>query len=138
MPDTFDSATRSWIMAQVTSRNTVPEIYVRRAIHRSGYRFSLHSRNLPGAPDVILPKYKMVIFIHGCFWHWHGCKRSRMPSSNKDYWTKKIAKNVQRDKECQAKLSSLGWECRIIWECELAKSTIHLISELDSERAKLK
>ncbi|MEA4881800.1 MAG: very short patch repair endonuclease [Synergistaceae bacterium] len=111
---------RSWNMSKIRSKNTKPEIFVRSLLHRRGYRFRLHRKNLPGKPDIILPKYKAVIFVHGCFWHRHdGCKYTYNPKTRMEFWKNKFAENVQRDKLVQKKLIEEGWNVLIIWECEL-------------------
>lgn len=131
MPDTVDSATRSKIMALVRSHNTKPEIAVRKALHAGGYRFRLHRNDLPGKPDLVLPKYNIAIFVHGCFWHGHHCKRgNRIPSTNREYWLSKIGRNVARDRESIANLQRLGWDARVIWECELTEGIDTLLAEL--------
>ena len=123
-------------MAAVKSKNTSCEMRVRRAIHRAGFRFRLHRKDIPGKPDLLLPRYRMAVFVHGCFWHWHGCKRSRMPSSNVEYWTSKIDRNVTRDQMNRRNLEALGWESVIIWECNLEPMTNALIERLVSLRSK--
>jgi DNA mismatch endonuclease (patch repair protein) len=111
---------RSRVMAQVKGKNTEPEKRVRSLLHKNGFRFRFHRKDLPGAPDIVLPKKKTVIFVHGCFWHRHpGCKRASTPASNMDYWTRKFARNQARDADNQARLTSLGWRVIIVWECEL-------------------
>jgi DNA mismatch endonuclease (patch repair protein) len=111
---------RSHNMAKIKSMNTKPEITVRSVLHRLGYRFRLNRCDLPGSPDIVLPKHKVVIFVHGCFWHGHiGCKRAHIPASNIEYWTKKINKNCTRDILVQNSLMDLGWRVFVIWECEL-------------------
>ena len=130
--DTVSSSRRSWIMRQVRSKNTTPELYVRRTLHAAGFRFRIHNKRLPGSPDLVLTKYRTVIFVQGCFWHWHGCRRSRMPSSNVEYWQRKIARNVERDAKNFDILSSMGWHVKIVWECELVSSTADLIALLPS------
>ena len=130
MTDHVDSRTRSQIMAKVKSRNTRPELEVRRALHRAGHRFRLHRSDLPGSPDLLFPRHKVALFVHGCFWHWHGCKRSRMPKSNLEYWTTKIESNVKRDAETRSELDLLGWKSRVIWECELASGVQDISREL--------
>ena len=112
MTDHVDSLTRSAIMARVKSRDTGPEMEVRRALHRAGHRFRLHRSDLPGRPDLLFPRHRLVLFVHGCFWHWHGCKRSRMPRSNVEYWTAKIERNVNRDAQTRSELEHLGWKWR--------------------------
>jgi DNA mismatch endonuclease (patch repair protein) len=116
--DTFSPAKRSAIMRAVKSKDTSPELIVRRLVHGLGYRFRLHRKDLPGKPDLVFPSRGAVIFVHGCFWHWHGCKRSRMPATNKPYWTEKIGRNVQRDRRTRRELTRLGWRSLIIWECQ--------------------
>ena len=111
---------RSHTMASVKSYNTKPEVIVRKLLHSLGYRFRLQRKDLPGRPDIVLPKYKIAIFVNGCFWHRHeGCKRATMPTSHLEYWEAKFARNIIRDKENYRKLEELGWHALIIWECEL-------------------
>ena len=136
MADTVAPEVRSRIMAAVKSKNTSCEMRVRRAIHGAGFRFRLHRKDIPGKPDLLLPRYRMAVFVHGCFWHWHGCKRSRMPSSNIEYWTSKINRNVTRDLMNRQNLEASGWEPVIIWECNLEPMTNALIERLVSSRSK--
>ena len=117
-------------MRQVRSVNTKPEMIVRSALHAAGYRFRLHRRDLPGNPDLVFPRYKVAVFVHGCFWHWHGCKRSRMPATNRDYWESKIARNVERDRETMTQLAALGWDVHVIWECDLKTGIDELTGNL--------
>ena len=130
MTDHVDSRTRSAIMAKVKSRDTGPEMEVRRELHKAGHRFRLHRADLPGRPDLIFPRHRVALFVHGCFWHWHGCKRSRMPRSNVEYWTAKIERNVRRDHRTRFELDRLGWKSRVIWECEIASGVERLLEEL--------
>lgn len=119
MADTVSRSKRSEIMSSVKQRHTKPEITVRKILHRCGFRFRLHSKELPGTPDIVLPKYKMAIFVHGCFWHQHkNCGKSRRPSSNQDYWNTKLDENISRDKRKEKELSKLGWRVETIWQCE--------------------
>lgn len=119
MSDVFSKEKRSWIMSRISGRDTKPEIIVRKLIHRLGLRFRLHVRALPGSPDIVLPRHKKIVFVHGCFWHGHeNCKRSKRPSTNIGFWDKKIAENIERDKEITAKLKELGWNTLTIWQCE--------------------
>ena len=134
-PDTVSPEERSRIMRQVRSRDTKPELRVRRALHKAGLRFRLHDKRLPGHPDLALRKHQTVVFVHGCLWHWHGCSRSRMPASNEDYWRRKIARNVERDAEHAAALQRLGWRVEIVWECEIAPATESLIARLTGKGA---
>lgn len=127
--DHVDKRTRSQIMAKVKSRDTSPEMEVRRALHRAGYRFRVHRADIPGCPDLVFPRHRVALFVHGCFWHWHGCKRTRMPKSNVEYWTAKIKRNVDRDKQVRYELERLGWKWRVIWECELVSGVERLSME---------
>jgi len=111
---------RSWNMSRIGGRNTVPERAVRSLLHRLGFRFRLHSRSLPGRPDVVLAKYASVIFVHGCFWHRHkGCQFAYAPKSRKGFWSRKFAGNVARDKRNVGALERAGWHVIVVWECEL-------------------
>lgn len=110
-------------MSNVRVRDTKPEIVVRRILHRSGYRFRLHRRDLPGRPDIILPKYKTVIFVHGCFWHQHeGCSKAQRPKSNWEFWNSKLDANIARDRRNQSDLEKLGWRVLVVWECEASRT----------------
>ncbi|MFC1677999.1 very short patch repair endonuclease, partial [Planctomycetota bacterium] len=123
--DHLSKEKRSWNMSRIRSKDTKPEIIVRSMLHKMGYRFRLHRKDLPGKPDITLPKYKTVIFVHGCFWHGHkGCKRSNVPKTNQDYWILKIQKNIQRDKYQRKQLKRLGWHVLILWECQIEKTRI--------------
>lgn len=123
MADNLTAEQRKKNMSAIKSRHTKPEIIVRSTLHRLGFRFRLHDKKLPGKPDVILPKYKTVIFVHGCFWHQHkGCKRSTIPKSNTDYWIPKLTANVARDSLHKANLEKIGWSVVVIWECETKKT----------------
>ena len=118
--DTVTPEKRSWTMAQVKGRNTGPEKAVRSLLHKLGYRFRLQRSDLPGKPDIVLPKFKTVLFVHGCFWHRHpGCKRATTPASNRDYWDKKFARTVARDAKNERELADMGWRVLVVWECEL-------------------
>lgn len=122
--DTFSVYERSFIMKQVKSKDTKPEMLVRSFLHRKGFRFRLHVQSLPGKPDIVLPKYKTIIEVRGCFWHRHrGCKAATMPSSNTTYWTEKFQRNIKRDKKTKAALQKLGWHVIVIWECQAKKRT---------------
>ena len=114
------SEQRSKNMAAIKSKNTKPEIAVRKLLHSMGYRFRLHRKDLPGSPDIVLPKYKTAIFVHGCFWHRHeNCKYATTPKTRKEFWEKKFQANVKRDLEIQEKIKNIGWISLVIWECEL-------------------
>jgi DNA mismatch endonuclease (patch repair protein) len=111
-------------MQAVKSKDTAPELTVRRLAHRMGYRFRLHRKDLPGKPDLVFPGLHRVIFVHGCFWHGHDCERgARVPKANRDYWVQKIARNQARDRAARAALTGLGWRVTVLWECELSNVT---------------
>ena len=112
-------------MARVKAANTSPEVAVRRLVHGLGYRFRLHRRNLPGTPDLVLPKHRAVVFVHGCFWHQHDCRRGcRQPATNQAYWIPKLARNVERDAATRNALEELGWRVLTIWECQIGDSDL--------------
>ncbi|KQW57069.1 very short patch repair endonuclease [Variovorax sp. Root411] len=119
MVDIVDRATRSRMMAAIGPANTAPELSVRRYLHGTGLRFRLHDGRLPGKPDIVLPRHRVAIFVHGCFWHRHsGCRLATTPASNPDFWEKKFCGNVERDAAKSALLERLGWTVLTIWECE--------------------
>tara|TARA_B100000575_G_scaffold77134_1_gene60314 strand:- start:36 stop:455 length:420 start_codon:yes stop_codon:yes gene_type:complete len=114
------SEQRSRNMSAIKSKNTKPEITVRKLLHSMGYRFRLHKKDLPGSPDIVLPKYKTVIFVHGCFWHRHqNCKYASTPKTRQEFWGVKFRENINRDKLNQENLSSKGWKIIVVWECEI-------------------
>lgn len=122
MADTISKERRSELMSRIRSKNSKVELAVRSLVHRMGYRFRLHRKNLPGKPDLVFPGRKKAIFVHGCFWHWHpdpDCKRARMPKSRPEFWKPKLEGNRRRDRENKEKLTDLGWEVLEIWECEV-------------------
>ncbi|WP_418474148.1 very short patch repair endonuclease [Desulfovibrio sp.] len=111
---------RSLNMAKIRSKNTTPEKKVRSILHRIGYRFRIHNQKLPGTPDIVIPKYKSVIFVHGCFWHGHeNCKRATIPKTNHEFWKHKITVNKERDRLALDSLKKLGYSCLVIWQCEM-------------------
>jgi DNA mismatch endonuclease (patch repair protein) len=118
--DVFSQEKRSQIMSRVSGKNTKPEIIVRSLLHSMGYRFRLHRSDLPGKPDIALPKYKKVIFVHGCFWHSHNdCPRSKRPATNKKFWLEKLDKNMERDKVIIRNIRQFGWDALVVWTCEV-------------------
>jgi DNA mismatch endonuclease (patch repair protein) len=120
MADVFDEEKRSWIMSRVKSRDTKPEWVVRKMLHAAGYRYRLHARDLPGKPDIVLPRHGKVIQVHGCFWHGHDCRAGRnRPAANRGYWEAKLERNIARDKRNEAALREAGWEVLVVWECEV-------------------
>jgi DNA mismatch endonuclease (patch repair protein) len=119
MVDTISKEKRSWNMSRIRGKDTKPEIIVRSMLHRMGYRFRLHRKDLPGKPDIVLPKYNTVIFVHGCFWHRHKrCKYAYNPKSRVTFWENKFAETVKRDKQHLKQLKENGWEVFIVWECK--------------------
>jgi len=129
VPDTRSPEQRHRIMQSVKSKNTKPEWTVRHLLHRLGYRYRLHVRNLPGKPDIVFTKKKKAIFVHGCYWHGHGCRIGQPPKSNLEYWLPKIAANQERDARKQREIDSLGWSVLVVWQCEM-KDPIDLESRL--------
>ena len=121
MSDIFSQTKRSDIMSKISSKDTKPEILVRKFLFSQGFRYRINVRTLPGKPDIVLPKYKIAIFVHGCFWHGHDCKKGKLPSSKIDFWKNKILKNKLRDNENQAQLALLSWKVIVIWQCEISK-----------------
>lgn len=120
MPERITPEQRSRNMSRIRGRDTGPEWIVRRLLHRLGYRFRLHRKDLPGKPDIVLPKYRVVVFVHGCFWHSHpGCPRSTRPVQNREFWDAKLDRNSDRDQENRENLEALGWKVIVIWQCEL-------------------
>ncbi|WP_221250554.1 very short patch repair endonuclease [Desulfuromonas versatilis] len=119
MGDIYSREKRSEIMSRVRSTDSVAERKVRSALHRAGYRFRLHRKDLPGKPDIVLTKHKLIVFVHGCFWHRHeGCSRATIPKTNRDFWVEKFSQNVARDMRVRKELEAAGWKVRIVWECE--------------------
>ena len=122
MVDKFTKETRSYVMSQIKGKDTKPEIIVRKYLFSKGLRFRKNDKRYPGSPDIVLPKYKTIVFVHGCFWHLHdGCKHAVMPKSNVEYWENKLYRNKERDKRNQEKLEEMGWNVIIVWECQLKK-----------------
>jgi DNA mismatch endonuclease (patch repair protein) len=128
--DTVDRKTRSKIMASVRQKDTAPEMLLRKRLHHLGFRYRLHDKKLPGSPDLVLKKYQAVIFVHGCFWHRHGCKLSTSPSTRKEFWKDKFKKNIDRDKNNIEKLLQSGWRILIIWQCAIKIKTIGEVSKI--------
>lgn len=118
MADVVDRATRSRMMSGIRGKHTKPELLLRKFLHGQGFRFRLHRRDLPGAPDLVLPRYSVAIFVHGCFWHRHsGCFYTTTPATRPDFWQAKFQANIRRDSRNQAELTSLGWRILVVWEC---------------------
>ncbi len=129
--DIWSIEKRSAVMARIRGRDTKPELIVRSLLHRSGLRFSLRRKDLPGKPDIVLPKYKAVVFVHGCFWHRHkGCKVATMPKSREDFWLAKFAANVVRDKRNQRDLKKAGWKVIVLWECAVMRDPFAAVGKV--------
>ena len=126
-------------MSRIRGKNTTPERVVRSELHSRGFRFRIHRKDLPGSPDIVLPKYRTVIFVHGCYWHRHeGCKYATTPKSNVEFWLNKFNENTQRDSRNQKALKELGWKVLIVWECEISKTGFfdNLVGQIRGEKAK--
>ena len=119
MADSVSPALRSEIMSRVRAKNTRPEMFVRRMLHKAGYRYRLHVANLPGKPDLVFAGRRKVIFIHGCFWHLHDCEQVRVPKSRVEFWAEKLSSNKERDERNLAELRRQGWSVLVVWECQL-------------------
>ena len=121
--DTLTARQRSLCMSRIRSTDTSPEVAVRSMLFRMGYRFCLHRRDLPGCPDIVLPRHKKIILVHGCFWHMHRCRRGRaVPKTRRKYWSDKREGNVRRDRKCLKELRDLGWDVLVVWECWVPKA----------------
>lgn len=138
--DKVDKITRSRNMAAVHSKNTKPEMLVRSTAHKLGFRFRLHRKDLPGKPDLVFSSRRIALFVHGCFWHGHDCKRGRsLPATNTDFWTNKIRNNIERDVKVKTSLMQLGWKPVVIWECQTKGNNLPnvLITLLSPDQGKL-
>ena len=134
MTDIVDAATRSRMMAAVGQKNTKPEVLLRRLLHRDGLRFRLHRRGLPGRPDIVLARYRAVVFVHGCFWHRHpGCRRATTPRTRVEFWQEKFEANLARDRRVADALRADGWRVFTVWECGLKADAVGLASRLSSD-----
>lgn len=131
MVDTLSRERRSWNMSRIRGKDTKPEVVLRSLLHRAGFRFRIHDRRLPGHPDIVLAKYRTVVFVNGCFWHRHpGCSKAYTPSSRTEFWLEKFAATVERDARKAAQLRDLGWNVVTVWECDLQKAPEEVLAEL--------
>ncbi len=121
MVDIVDKETRSRMMSGIRAKNTKPELLLRRMLHQQGFRYRLHNRGLPGTPDIVLSKYKAVIFVHGCFWHGHECPAFKWPKTREEFWREKINRNQANDRKAMEALLGTGWRLAVIWECALKR-----------------
>ncbi|NMX21276.1 very short patch repair endonuclease [ANME-1 cluster archaeon GoMg4] len=124
MTDIYSKNKRSQIMSKISGKETEPEILVRKFLFRKGFRYRKNDKRYPGTPDIVLPKYKTVIFVHGCFWHGHNCRAGKLPETRKEFWQNKIDTNIARDKKNRQDLEKLGWKVLVIWQCELKNKKI--------------
>ena len=130
MADIVSPEKRSQMMASIKGKNTKPEIAIRKALHRMGFRYKLHDKTLPGTPDLVFPKYKAVLFIHGCFWHGHNCNLFKLPSTRPDFWMDKITRNQYVDQKNISDLNCRNWRTATIWECSIRKNAKYDVSEV--------
>lgn len=137
MTDRITAEERSRIMATVRAADTSPEIFIRKRLHAVGFRYRLHAANLSGKPDIVLPRFRIAVFVHGCFWHGHSCPRGKRPTSNVEFWNKKIEGNILRDSRNLADLKAAGWTTIIIWQCALDRDVNVLIKKLRRLDARL-
>ena len=124
MTDIYSKNKRSQIMSKISGKETEPEILVRKFLFRKGFRYRKNDKRYPGTPDIVMPKYKTVIFVHGCFWHGHNCRAGKLPETRKEFWQNKIDANIARDKKNRQDLEKLGWKVLVIWQCELKNKKI--------------
>jgi DNA mismatch endonuclease (patch repair protein) len=132
MTDTVSRETRSRMMSAVRAKNTKPELEIRRRLFAMGFRYRLHVKDLPGKPDVVFPMYRSVVFVNGCFWHYHGCHLSSLPVTRRSWWKKKLKENASRDSKVVSELRDLGWRVLIIWECGFRRTRINRMKALDT------
>ena len=134
--DIWSKEKRSDVMSKIRSKNTKPEKLLRSALHKQGYRFRIHRKDLPGKPDIVFPKQKLAIFVHGCFWHFHkDCREGRIPSSNSTFWKEKLEKNITKDEKAVCILSLMGWNVLTVWECDI-EERIALVLETIMQKIK--
>lgn len=133
MTDKLSKEKRSWNMSRIKGKDTQIEVKVRKALFNAGFRYRKNVKELPGKPDIVLPKYKTVVFIHGCYWHAHNCKEYHIPKTNTDFWKKKFERNIENDKKHYEQLRILGWKVIIVWECEIEKNFLNVVDKLKTE-----
>lgn len=134
MADKVTPAQRSAMMAAVKNKDTKPEFVVRKRVFAAGFRYRLHVRKLPGTPDLVFPRYRVAVFVHGCFWHGHDCPKGKLPATNREFWQDKITKNIDRDRRAVKALEDAGWQVVTIWSCRLAERTKDLLALLKKKR----
>ena len=129
--DKISKSQRSWNMSRIQSKNTRPEMFIRKLLFKNGFRYRLNDKNLPGKPDIVFKLKKKVIFIHGCFWHRHeNCKNATFPKTNRKFWNDKFSKNIKRDQKVYSDLKFMGWSYHVIWECNIKKHKENIIEDL--------
>lgn len=136
MADKLTPEARSRNMGRVPSKNTKPELAVRRAAFAAGFRFRLHTKELPGRPDIVFPRYRIAVFVHGCFWHGHSCRRGARPATNTTFWNEKLDRNAARDRLKLAELQAAQWLTIVIWQCSLEEDTQALLDQLADQRSR--
>ncbi len=134
MTDVLSAFQRSYCMSRVRGNNTRIEIAVRHALHKNGFRYRICAKELPGKPDILLPRYQTVVFVHGCFWHGHSCPKGKLPTTNAVFWKTKITQNKQRDRRTERELRKAGWSVITIWECSASNGTNKLLNILFDKR----
>lgn len=134
MVDHLSPAARSWNMSRVRGKDTSLEMRVRKAVFAYGFRYRLHDKKLPGKPDLVFPRYRLAVFVHGCFWHGHDCPRGRRPSSNTAFWDRKITANIARDRRACAELAALGYQMMVLWQCTIDADLAALLNLLQIRR----
>lgn len=136
--DIWSKLKRSEVMSKIRGKNTKPEMLLRSSLFKAGYRYRIHKKDLPGKPDIVLVKYKTVIFVHGCFWHYHKeCREGRIPPTNTVFWQTKLQKNVERDQAHRQTLEELGWKVITVWECEIEKKRDEVLAKIVSALSKV-
>lgn len=133
MTDKLTKEKRSWNMSRIKGKDTEIEIKVRKALFKAGFRYRKNVKELPGKPDIILPKYRTVIFVHGCYWHGHNCKEFHIPKTNTDFWNNKFKRNIENDKKHYKQLNTMGWKVIVVWECEIENQFAEVICKLINE-----
>ncbi|WP_028656621.1 very short patch repair endonuclease [Nocardioides sp. J54] len=133
MPDVVSPEVRSRMMAGIRGKDTKPELLLRKALHRDGFRYRLHARNLPGRPDMVFPRYKAAVFVHGCFWHGHeGCSYFKVPATRREFWEAKFAANRERDARRRLELEEAGWRTAVIWECATRRCLAQTVRDVET------
>lgn len=134
MTDIWSKKKRSEVMSRIRSKNTKPEIFLRKELYKQGFRYRIHKKELPGKPDIVFGKYRIAIFVHGCFWHYHkDCNEGRIPNTNSKFWKEKLTKTIERDKQHLRDLEKSGWKVLVFWECEIEKNIDSIIDTIKAE-----